>query len=82
MSKVKDTPEHRDALNRVIEVGDVVAVAHHNRLMISTVTKLNNKMIKIKEIKEVKWRTSEYNVYSSQSVKVEGPEVTMYLLSK
>ena len=81
MSKVKDTPEHRDALNRIVSVGDFVAVSHHNRLMLATVTKLNAKMIKIKEVKKQTWRTGEYNVYSIQSVKIDGPEVTMFLLS-
>ena len=81
--KEKTKPEHRDALNRVVDVGDFVAVAHHNTLMLATVTKLNNKMIKVKEVKAVKtmWGTGEYNVYSSQSVRVEGPDVTLYLLS-
>ena len=83
MATEKIKPEHRDALNRIIDVGDFVAVAHHNQLKLATVTKLNNKMIRIKEVKAPasKWHTGEHNVYSSQCVRVEGPDVTLYLLS-
>ena len=81
--KEKTKPDHRDALNREVDVGDFVAVAYHNRLMLATVTKLNNKMIRVKEVKSPahKWQTGEHNVYSSQCVRVEGPDVTLYLLS-
>lgn len=82
MKEEKVVPVHYDILNREVAVGDLVAVSHHNTLKIATITKLNNKMVKIKPLRTTgRYAASEYNVYSRECVKVEGPDVTMYLLS-
>lgn len=80
--KVKAEPVHLDRLDRRINVGDCVAVAHQNSLMIASVIKLNAKMVKIRKLRVTasKWNTGEYNKYPSDMVVVSGPEVTMYLL--
>jgi hypothetical protein len=80
--KVKKEPEHRDCLGRLLKVGDCVAAAHQNGLMIATIKKLHPKMIKVKKVGSVssKWNTGEYNKYASECAILEGPEVTMFLL--
>lgn len=76
----KEIPEHRDKLDRVLSVGDTVCYPSHNSLELGTVKKLNPKMVKVWEIgKHSKWYTGS-NRYPSDLVKVEGPEVTIYLL--
>ena len=76
----KEIPEHRDKLDQVLSVGDVVCYPSHNSLELGTVKKLNPKMVKVWEIgKHSKWYTGS-NRYPSDLVKVEGPEVTIYLL--
>lgn len=80
MSKKDTTPvEHRDCLGRLLKVGDCVAVAHHNGLMVGVVKKLNNKMIKVGKLSTTP-RAGEYNKYASECALLEGPEVTMFLL--
>lgn len=62
----KPDPEHFDKLGNQLKVNDVVAVPHHNNLMIARVTKLNNKMIKVKEFRKAtsRWDTGEHNKYA------------------
>jgi len=80
--KVKKEPEHRDCLGRLLKVGDCVAAAHGNGLMIATIKKLNPKMLKVKEVGHVasKWNTGEHNKYASECAILEGSDVTMFLL--
>lgn len=71
--------QHKDKLGRDIAVGDVVAVADHNSLMIAQVTKLNPKMVKVSRIpSRSKW---EQNKYPTDMIVVPGADVTMYLLT-
>jgi hypothetical protein len=75
---------HLDCLGRQLKEGDCVAAAHQNGLMIAIITKLNPKMIKVARVghKSSQWNTGEHNKYSSECALLDGPEVTMYLLSK
>ena len=77
----KAQPEHRDKLGRMLAVGDAVCYPSHNSLGLGTVKKLNPKMIKVMEAgrSASKWYTGS-NKYPGDLVKVDGPEVTMYLL--
>jgi hypothetical protein len=79
----KAQPEHRDKLGRVLEVGDAVCYPCHNSLELGTVKKLNPKMVKVYEAGRAnsKWYSGS-NKYPGDLVKVEGSEVTMYLLKK
>lgn len=78
----KEISEHRDCLGRLLKVGDCIAVAHHNGLMIATIKKLNNKMIKVAKVgeKPSRWNNGGYNKYSKECALLDGPEVSMYLL--
>ena len=74
---------HEDKLGNLINVGDYVAYPSHNSLEIGVVTKLNPKMVKVKNITPTnyKWRSEDgKNKYPSDCVMVEGPLVTMYIL--
>lgn len=78
----KPQPDHFDKLGNKIELDDVVATAHHNRLIIARVIKLNNKMVKVREFRKSpsRWDPAEYNKYSSEMVKIPGPDATIYIL--
>ena len=73
-----ELPTHKDCLGRLLKLGDCVAAAHHNQLIVAKITKLNPKMIKVTELGS-KYRCV-YNKYASECALLEGPEVTMYLL--
>lgn len=78
----KPQPQHFDKLGNKIELNDVVATAHHNGLMIARVIKLNNKMVKVREFRKEpsRWNSGEYNKYSSEMVRIPGPDATLYIL--
>lgn len=77
---VKEVPEHRDKLGRVLQVGDAVCYPSQNSLELGTVKKLNPKMVKVWEVgRHSKWYNGS-NKYPQDLVKVDGPEVSIYLL--
>lgn len=75
--------EHRDKLGKLLAVGDAVCYPSRNSLELGTVKKLNPKMVKVWEAGygASKWYSGS-NKYPQDLVKVDGPEVTMYLLKK
>jgi hypothetical protein len=77
----KAQPEHRDKLGRMLAVGDAVCYPSHNSLGLGTIKKINPKMIKVFEAGRAnsKWYSGS-NKYPQDLVKIDGPEVTMYLL--
>lgn len=75
----KELPEHRDILNRVLAVGDYVAYPDSNHMKMGKIDKLNQKMVRVTTGKE--WR-STVNKYPKDTVKLEGPDLVMYLLKK
>jgi len=78
----KPDPEHFDKLGNQLKVDDVVAVPHHNNLIIARVTKLNSKMIKVKEFRKasLRWDTGEHNKYAEDTVKLSEADAVMYIL--
>lgn len=75
----KAVPEHRDKLGRLLAVGDCVVYPSSNSLIIGTIQKFNPKMIKVATVPAKQWGGT-YNKYPTDLVKVDGPEVTMYLI--
>lgn len=71
-------PEHRDLLGQPLALGDCVVFPSHNTMYVGTVVKLNPKMIKIKRVGSRS--TWQQNKYPQDLVRVQGAEVTMYLL--
>ena len=76
---MSNTPDHRDLLGQPLAVGDAVVFPSSNTMYVGTVTKLNPKMIKVRRVSRSKW---EQNKYPQDLVRVSGPEVTRYLLTK
>jgi hypothetical protein len=76
----KNTPiiEHTDCLGRNLKEGDCVAVAHRNQLLVAVVKALHTKMITVKTLGIY---SGTYKKYASECALLEGPEVTMYLLT-
>jgi hypothetical protein len=72
--------KHPDKLGRNLEMGDCVVYPQSNSMMIGTVIKFTPKMITVKTINSGGWRGWETRKYSSDVIKIEGPEVTMYLI--
>jgi hypothetical protein len=81
--KTNSVLEHRDKLGRLLAVGDAVCYPDRNALDLGTVKKLNAKMVTVWEVGQ-----SHYSWYKGSRkyphdlIKVDGPEVTMYLLKK
>ena len=76
----KEEIVHKDKLGRVLSVGDAVCYPDQNTLDLGTVRKLNPKMVTVWEIgSHSTWYTGSRK-YPQDLIKVEGPEVTMYLL--
>lgn len=75
----KQLPEHKDILGRVLNVGDYVAYPDSNQTKIGKIDKLNQKMVRVTTGRE--W-ISTVNKYPKDTVKLEGPDLTMYLLTK
>jgi hypothetical protein len=77
---VKAPIEHKDKLGRSINVGDCVAYPTSNSLEIGVVKKLNPKMVKVAKVPNKSRWGSEHNKYPHDMVKLDGPEITMWLL--
>lgn len=80
MITTKPEPKHPDKLGRELNMGDCVVYPQSNSMIIGTVIKFTPKMITVKEVSSGKWRSWETRKYSSDVIKIEGPEVTMYLI--
>lgn len=70
-------PEHKDKLGRELAVGDAVCYPSSNMLYIGTVIKLNNKMVKVQKVGS---RGYESNKYPDDIIKLEGADITFYVL--
>jgi hypothetical protein len=79
--KVKKEIIHTDKLGRVLAVGDAVCYPDRNSLDLGTVKKLNDKMVTVWEVgqQHYSWYKGSRK-YPHDLIKVDGPEVTMYLL--
>jgi len=78
---MKPIPVHLDKLGREIAVGDAVCYPDRNKLEFGTVKKLHAKMVTVWEAGQTNYSWySGSKKYPQDLVKVDGPEVTMYLL--
>lgn len=76
----KEIPQHRDALGRLLKVGDCVAYPSSNTLVIGVIKKFHPKMIGVEGIGTNYWSHRSRNKYPSECVLLDGPEVTMYII--
>lgn len=74
---------HFDKLKKIINVGDCIIYPNYNQLEIGIVTKLTPKLIKINLINQLNWQGKPKYVqkYPKDTIVLEGPHVSMYLLS-
>jgi hypothetical protein len=75
----KEIPEHKDILGRVLAVGDHVAYPDTNNLRLGRLDKLNPKMVRVHTGRG--WNPN-VNKYPIDIVKLDGPDLVMYLLKK
>lgn len=71
---------HKDRLGRELNVGDCVAYPAGNTLVIGVIKKINPKMVGVSALGKARTWGSAKNKYPMDCVKLDGPEVTMYLL--
>ena len=77
----KSAIQHKDKLGRIIVLDDFVAFANHNHLNLGKIIKLNNKMVKIQEIKSKSiFGPKDYNKYPHDVVKLEQSDMTWFIL--
>ena len=77
IKKEKIVHKHPDKLGRNLEMGDCVVYPSSNTMIIGTIVKFTPKMITVKGVGTYRWETRKY---SSDVIKIDGPEVTMYLI--
>jgi hypothetical protein len=77
MAETKEINLHLDILGRSLAVGDCVACPDGNSLSVATVVKLTAKMVKVRRVGGKYYDT---NKYSKDLVKLDGPEVSFYIL--
>lgn len=77
----KEPISHKDLFGQDLELEDCVVYPVSNTMHVGKVIKLNPKMVKVARVGDKGWR-SEINKYPSEVVKVQGSEVTMYLLKQ
>jgi hypothetical protein len=76
--KHMNKPAHNDLLGQPLEVGDCVVFPNTNHMLVGIVNKLHPKMVSVRRV-DPKWSWT-MNKYPNALVKVQGAEVTMYLL--
>lgn len=78
---MKEIVEHKDKLGQVLTVGSCVTYPLHNTLMIGIVKKIHPKMVGVSPIR-AKYIHQVKNKYPQDLIKLEGPNITMYLLKE
>ena len=76
----KEMPQHKDILGRVLNEGDCVAFCQNNTMCIGTISKVNPKMLKVVAVGSKGYWGRGTNKYPKDLVKLDGEDVTMYLL--
>ena len=75
----KEIPQHKDIFGQELALEDCVVYPQSNSMQIGKIIKINPKMISVRGLGKRSYR-SETLKYPIDLVKVQGPEVTMYLL--
>ena len=80
MTKIKELPEHKDKLGRVILEGDFVAYPDGNSLEFGKVIKLNNKMVGVYPVIGKRYGGRNHNKYPTDLVRLAAEDMTWYIL--
>ncbi len=79
MASLKIVAVHKDMFGRDIKTGDTVAYTNGALLMVGTVGIMHPKMIRVHGINAPSYRNGSLK-HPHETIIVDGPEVTMYLL--
>lgn len=83
MAETQELNLHVDILGRPLAVGDCVACPANNGLAVARVVKLTAKMVRVRRVGAKVSIWGKYRgttKYARDLVKLEGPEVSFYLL--
>ena len=75
----KPIPVHYDALNRPINIGDVIVTTHHNTLLPAKVIRLGQAMVIVESLRGA---GAELKKYPTECALVDEHAVLLYLLTK
>jgi hypothetical protein len=75
----KELSVHLDRIGRQVSVGDIVAVADFNGLMLAKVIKLNKKMIKVQRFPKP-YNGQGRNKYAHDAIKLDHDDVAIHIL--
>jgi len=81
--KKKEPLVQKDLLGTELKLGDTVAFARQNQLIVSKVTTISPKTIKVKPLAKsgYGWMPEAgYQIYSDASIKLDGPDAVAYVL--
>ncbi len=76
----KEQPVHLDRIGRRVDVGDIIAVADFNGLMLARIVKLNNKMIKVQRFPKAYSDGKGRNKYAYDAIKLDQDDVAIHIL--
>jgi hypothetical protein len=76
----KELPVHLDRIGRQVDVGDIIAVADFNGLMLARVIKLNKKMIKVQRFPKPYSNGKGRNKYAHDAIKLDQDDVAIHIL--
>ena len=76
----KEQPQHYDRIGQQVDVGDIIAVADFNGLMLARIVKLNSKMIKVQRYPNAYRDGKGRNKYAHDAIKLDRDDVAIYIL--
>lgn len=79
VKKIKEPIQHHDILGQPINLGNYLAVSHHNMLQICQVTKVNPKTLRVNPLFGYH-KNRGYQLNPLQSVLISGPDAVAYIL--
>lgn len=77
---MKQVPEHKDKLGRLLSVGDFVAYPVYNGLEFGKIMKINNKMIGVVPVIQKYKHNKNTNKYPDDIVRLEATDMSWYIL--
>ena len=76
----EELPVHLDRIGRQVDVGDIVAVADFNGLMLARIVKLTKKMIKVQRYPNAYRNGKGRNKYAHDAIKLDRDDVAIHIL--
>jgi hypothetical protein len=80
INMAEELPVHLDRIGRQVDVGDIVAVADFNGLMLARIVKLTKKMIKVQRYPNAYRNGKGRNKYAHDAIKLDRDDVAIHIL--